>query len=135
MATTYLNTGATASPYASTSTAQLNIAFDFTGDSALALDFQLFNSASPATSQVLNLANGDNTINATNCPALTYASGLVIVPPNGNGNAITIKGIGADTGLPISPIAPFIYPFAVTPPTSFVINTTGGITGVTLIWF
>lgn len=100
-----------------------------------ALDTQLINVNSPCTPQSVNLVMGDNTINATTCPALPQAGGVVLIPPNGNGQLLTLKVVAGDTGLPISAVAPSVYSFSPTPPTSFIINAGGAVTGFQLLWF
>lgn len=100
-----------------------------------ALDVLLVNVNSPCTPQVINLSSGNNTINATVCPALPQAGGVVLIPPTGNGQLLTLKGITADTGISISRAAPTVYTFSPTPPSSFVINAGGAVTGFGLMFF
>lgn len=98
-------------------------------------DWLLTNLNATPTVQPVNLTTGNNTINATLCPALATAGGVLIVPPQGNGTNITFKGAAGDTGVVLSAIAPSMLTFAVTPPTSFVLNVSSGITAVELIFF
>lgn len=100
-----------------------------------ALDTQLINVNSPCTPQVVNLTMGNNTFNATTCPALPQAGGVVLIPPNGNGQLLTLKAVTGDTGLPISSVAPSMYNFSPTPPSQFVINAGGAVTGFGLMFF
>lgn len=134
MATTYLSYGV-GNGGAGTTTLVLTGTFNFTGTTlGNAIDFQLFNANSPCDVQVLNLNSGANTIDATSCPAISSAGGVWLIPPAGNATAVSIKGISADTGLALSLTCPAFIPFAVVPPTSFVLTTGGAITGYKLVW-
>lgn len=101
---------------------------------ATAIDFVLTNQNTPATIQTINLTSGNNTINATNCPALPQAGGVFIIPPAIGGAQMTIKGISADTGIPLGLNLPTFLPFNAVPPTSFVINAASTVTGLILAW-
>lgn len=116
-----------------TSTVDLAVTFNIStpGD---ALEFQLYNANSPCAPQLLNLTSGNNTISTTVCPALATAGGVWLIPPLGNGQALTIKGINADTGLPISTTAPTFIALPVSPPSSFVINAAGAVTAFQLLF-
>lgn len=134
MATTYTNIGTTTGG-SGTSTISTTAAFNLTGNNpGVAVDIQLFNSNSPAVVQAINLISGANTINATNCPALANAGGLILIPPTNNTQSITLKGASGDTGIVLSKVAPTTLTFDVTPPTSFVLTTGGGITGMKFAW-
>lgn len=133
MATTHQNVGI-GSGGAGVSLVSITAGFTISTP-GLALDTQLVNVNSPCTPQVLNLISGNNTINATTCPALPQAGGVVLIPPTGNGQALTLKGVALDTGLSISTVAPTVYSFSPAPPTSFVINAGGAVTGFGLLWF
>lgn len=133
MATTYYNAG-TGSGQGLTSTTSVLTKFNFTGSNpGEAFNIQIYNANSPTQLQTLVLATGDNTINATSCPSLPQSGGMWLTPPIGNTATIKIKGIGADTGITLSPTVPFFYPFATPPPSSFVVNVSSGIT-VELCW-
>lgn len=142
MPTTFVNVG-TGANGAGTSTVTLGAVFGFgAGQDGQAVNFQLFNSESPCVAQVLNLINGDNLINATNCPAIATAAGVFLIPPAGNGATIALKGSSAfDTGIPLGYAnapnggPPTMLSFAATPPTSFVITTNSTVTGMILVWF
>lgn len=98
-----------------------------------ALSFQLFNPNSPATFQAVNLTTGANTFNTTTCPALASAGGVWIIPPFGQGQSLTIKGVSGDTGLSMFPGgAPMFWPLASSPQASFVITAGGSVTGLIL---
>lgn len=116
-----------------TSTSQLLVTFALstTGD---AINIQLFNPNSPCVLQSLNLTSGNNTINATVCPALPQAGGMILIPPTDNGQTLALKGITADTGIAISLVSPTLIGLAPAPPTSFVITAGGAITGFQICW-
>lgn len=100
-----------------------------------ALDVLLVNVNSPCTPQIVNLVMGNNTFNSTTCPALPQAAGVVLIPPTGNGQLLTLKGAAGDTGNAISSVAPSTWVFPPTPPTTFVINAGGAVTGYGLLFF
>ncbi len=133
MATVNVNIG-TGSGGAGQSTVTLLAAMNLSTDAATALNFSLFNPNSPCTPQVINLAIGANTIDATACPALPQAGGVFLVPPSGNIVTLTLKGVTGDTGVALSVSAPTFIAFPTAPPTSFVITTNSTITGFTLLW-
>jgi hypothetical protein len=135
MATIFLNTGTGANGVgASTVTLQAFFNF-FQGQNGESVDYELFNPNSPCVIQGINLVNGANTINATNCPALATASGLFILPPVGNGATITLKGVTGDTGIALAFTgAPTFLSFGSTPPTTFVLTTNSTITNLLLGW-
>lgn len=135
MATIYLNTG-TGANGVGTSTVTLQAFFDYLqGQTGQSVDYQLFNPQSPCDVQAINLVMGANTINASNCPAIATASGVFILPPPGNGTTLTLKGISADTGIPIAFTgAPSFISFANPGPTSFVITASSTLTNLILCW-
>lgn len=138
--TTFANTG-TGAGGVGTSTTTLQVVFGYlAGQPGIAVNFSLFNANSPCTVQALNLISGDNVIDATNCPALATAAGVFLIPPAGNGSTIAIKGISADTGIPLGYTnapnggPPSFLSFAATPPSSFVIATNSTVTGFLLVF-
>lgn len=135
MATTYVNIGGT-TPNAGATTVNLTAYYNLVGNNpGESVDYQLFNPNSPCVVQALILSSGNNTINATSCPAITNAGGVILIPPTSNIQTLTVKGVTGDAGIPISPNAPFVYTFtAGSPPTSFVLNAGGGLT-ILLAWF
>lgn len=74
-----------------------------------------------ANEQTTNVAVGTNTTITVPATPL-QATGVVIIPPTNNANALTLKGVSGDTGIAISPVAPTFIPFATSPPASFVMN-------------
>lgn len=133
--TQYYNLGVTQGGFG-TATVLLQVVFNLTGSNPTpSVDAEMFNPQSPCSPQVLSLTSGNNTISATNCPALATAGGVVIMPPQSNANIITLKGVNGDTGNVLAPAAPFVWTFTPgTPPTSFVINVSNA-TVIDLIFF
>ena len=76
------------------------------------------------------LVPGANTVSV---PAT--AKGFVLIPPTSSSNAKTLKGIAADTGVPMGRAAPTAYSFdeTVAPPGTIVINSAGSET-VDMLW-
>lgn len=116
----------------STTSIEISFALSTTGD---ALNIQLFNANSPCVVQSLNLVMGNNTINTTSCPAMATAGAMLILPPTNNGEAMTLKGIAADTGIPISTVGATLLSLNTSPLTSFVINAAGAITNLQIAFF
>lgn len=89
------------------------------------------NASTPASITIHTLAPGDNTITVPT--GGSTVKGATIVPPAGNAQAITLKGVGADTGIPISKLDPTSIAFE-TAPANFVLNAGGAITGLRVFW-
>lgn len=89
------------------------------------------NAVSPGSVTVHSLAAGDNTIVIPT--GGTTVKGATIVPPSGNAQAITLKGAGADTGIPISKLDPTSIAFE-TAPVNFVLNAGGIINILRIFW-
>ena len=89
------------------------------------------NGSSPAEEIVTTLLSGANTITA---PASgTTPTALTIIPPVGNTQTITLKGVTGDTGVALHPTDPTVIALAATF-TTLVLTAGGGIAGVRLIW-
>lgn len=70
-----------------------------------------------------DLSAGANTITIP-----SGATCVMITPPSGNTQALTLKGVSGDTGIAISKTKPTLLSFD-TPPANFVINAAGSVTG------
>ena len=104
----------------------------FTGDvTATQTNAALQNPASPGVSHLINLAIGSNTITVPTGGAT--ATAVTIVPPAGNVQAITLKGVGADTGILLHPTDPTTIALGASV-AAFVLNAAGVVTGLRLIW-
>lgn len=89
------------------------------------------NAAANGAISNLDLISGANTITL---PAGTVR-GATIVPPSGNTEVITLKGVTGDTGIPLHVTDPTSISFdASTPPVSFVLTVGGNITGLKIFW-
>lgn len=114
-------------------TSSRTIQLQFSGDvTASVIQSALDNIASPEEAVIITLASGANTINP---PAVggIVVTGLMIIPPAGNINLITLKGVSGDTGIPLHLTDPVSLSLDTTF-TSLVINAAATIVGVRLIW-
>lgn len=89
------------------------------------------NGTSPGSITIHSLSAGDNTITVPTGGATV--KGATIIPPAGNVQAITLKGVGGDTGIPLSKLDPASISFE-TAPATFILNAGGIITGLRIIW-
>ena len=90
------------------------------------------NANAPGDIDVLELAAGNNTI--TLPTGGSAPKGATIIPPPGNVQTMTLKGVGGDTGIPMHLTDPSTITFATPPPASFVITAGGIITGLRVVW-
>ena len=89
------------------------------------------NASSPGSITIHTLAPGDNTITVPT--GGSTVKGATLIPPSGNANAITLKGVGGDTGIAISKVDPTSIGFE-TAPANFVLNAASTIAGMRIIW-
>lgn len=89
------------------------------------------NGSSPGSITIHTLALGDNTITVPT--GGSTVKGATIIPPSGNAQTITLKGVGGDTGVQLSKLDPSSIAFE-TAPANFVLNAGGTITGLRIIW-
>jgi hypothetical protein len=89
------------------------------------------NAASPGQIQILNLAAGANTITPPGGGATIVA--VRIIPPAGNTQLITLKGVTGDTGVPLHKTDYTELGLDATL-TTFVLTAAGIVTGLRLIW-
>jgi len=112
-----------------------NIVITFTGDIQYNQTFSAgSNATAPGDIDVVTLAVGNNTITVPNIAALAVGKGCTIVPPAGNVNTITLKGVGGDTGISLHKTDPTSITFDSPPPANFVLTAGAQIDGVRLIW-
>lgn len=90
------------------------------------------NAVSPGSITIHSLALGDNTIIVPASTGITVKA-ATIIPPSGNLEAITIKGIAGDTGIAISKTDPTSIAFE-TAPAGFVLNAGAAIPGLRIVW-
>lgn len=114
-------------------TANRSEVITFTGDvTATFTHTAAANAASPGSLQIYTLASGDNTITLPTGGSVVKSA--TIIPPSGNTQSITIKGVTGDTGLVLSLTEPTTLTFKATPATTFLIVTGGIITGLRIVW-
>jgi hypothetical protein len=89
------------------------------------------NAVTPGSVTIHTLTVGDNTITVPT--GGSTVKGACIVPPAGNAQAITLKGVGGDTGIPISKLDPTSIGFE-TAPVNFILNAGGTINGLRIFW-
>ena len=109
----------------------LGVTFNMGNDDATVIDTQLYNANSVCTVQLLEIS-GFTAINTTNCPTFATSGGVFIVPPTGNTNTITLKGVSDDQGIPLNKTAPTFVCLPTTP-VAFGIAT-GGLIAFKLVW-
>lgn len=105
----------------------INVAF--TGDQTYSLAFPAAsNATSPGAQEIKTFTGaGDNTVTP---PA--GALGCTIIPPVGNAQAITLKGVAGDTGVPLHKTDP--TSLGIPTSAAFVLTVAGTITGIRFIW-
>ena len=89
------------------------------------------NTVSPGSVTIHTLASGANTITAPT--GGTIASAATILPPVGNTQTITLKGVTGDTGVALHLTDPTTVALAATV-TTFVLTAGGTITGLRIYW-
>lgn len=113
-------------------TAQRSVTIQFTGDISAANTFAAANNgSSPGQIEIRSLASGANTI--TPPSGGTTPRAVTIIPPAGNLNLITLKGIAGDTGVVLHLTDPTTIALN-SPVTTFVLNAAAIIDGVRLVW-
>ncbi len=90
------------------------------------------NAVSPGSVTLHSLAAGDNTITVPTSAGVTV-KGATIVPPSGNAQTITLKGVGGDTGVALSKVDPTSIAFE-TAPANFILNAGGIIAALRIFW-
>lgn len=89
------------------------------------------NAASPGSVEIKTLASGLNTITLPTGGATV--TGVVITPPTGNVQSITLKGVTGDTGVRMHNTDPFSLSFD-SSVTTFALTTGNTITGCRFYW-
>ncbi len=90
------------------------------------------NASSPGAITTQTLAPGNNTITVPSTAGVTV-KGATFLPPSGNVNDITLKGVAGDTGVLISRTDPSTIAFE-TAPASFVLNAASTISNFRIFW-
>lgn len=89
------------------------------------------NAASAGSIEIKTMASGANTITVPTGGSTPTA--VTILPPTGNTQTITLKGVTGDTGVGMHLTDPFTVSLAAATAT-FVITAGGTITGVRFFW-
>jgi hypothetical protein len=114
-------------------TSSRTIQLQFSGDISLGvIQSALDNTVSPGEADVVILSLGANTITAPVVSGIVV-TGLMIIPPVGNKNLITLKGVTGDTGIALHLTDPTSLSLDTTF-VSLVLNAAASIVGVRLIW-
>lgn len=116
---------------ATTSSRTVQVSFSGDTESSI-IQSALDNEVSPGEMIIQTLASGANTITAPVISGLVV-TGLTIIPPTGNTNLITLKGITGDTGVKLHHTDPTSLALDSTF-VSLVLNAAATIVGVRLIW-
>lgn len=90
------------------------------------------NQTAPSAITLLSLASGANTITVPSSSGITV-KGALLIPPAGNTQTLTLKGVSGDTGVALSKTEPTFISFD-TPPATFVITAGGTIAGFRILW-
>jgi len=105
----------------------------FTGDLAATLPFSAAaNASSPADVQILTLASGFNTI--TLPTGGSSVKSATIVPPSGNTQTLTLKGVTGDTGILLHKTDPTVVTFDTGAAATFGLTAGGTVTGLRIVW-
>ena len=114
-------------------TSNRRIAIKFDGDLEGTFTFDAAqNVLAPGDIDVFSLLTGFNII--TLPTGGSTPKGATIIPPAGNTQTITLKGITSDTGVALSKTDPTSIAFDTTPPVSFGLTVGGNITGLRIVW-
>lgn len=89
------------------------------------------NAASPGEVEIVTLALGNNTITPPSGGTTPVA--VTIIPPDGNTETITLKGVAGDTGVVLHSTDPTSIGLN-SPTDTFVLVASAEIEGVRLIW-
>lgn len=113
-------------------TAVRRIAIELSGDVDAAHTYSAANNiASPGQIDIVTLASGANTITPPTGGSTPVA--CTIIPPSGNLNTITLKGLTGDTGVVLHKTDPSVIALN-SPTNTFVLTASAIITGVRLVW-
>lgn len=114
-------------------TSNRNVQIEFSGDVSFSvIQSALSNTVSPAMEVVQTLASGTNTITAPVVSGLVVTA-LTIIPPSGNVNLITLKGVSGDTGVALHKTDPTSLALDTTF-TSLILLAASTTVGVRLVW-
>jgi hypothetical protein len=89
------------------------------------------NTVGSGASEIKTLASGANTITVPTGGATP--KGVIIVPPSGNTQTLTLKGVTGDTGVALHATDPSYVSLAATQ-ANFCLTAGGTVTGIRFIW-
>lgn len=114
-------------------TSNRSVYINLTGDLLLNNTYEAAeNSTAIGSITVHELSSGDNTITTPAAGGLVV-KGATILPPSGNTQTITLKGVTGDTGIVLSKLDPTSIAFD-TAPTDFLLVAGGTISGLRIVW-
>tara|TARA_R110000868_G_scaffold395456_1_gene667128 strand:- start:4 stop:357 length:354 start_codon:yes stop_codon:yes gene_type:complete len=113
-------------------TSNRTISVAFSGDLVSSLAFAAAaNAASPGSVTIHTLSAGANTI--TLPTGGSTVRGATIIPPSGNTQTLTLKGVTGDTGVPLHKTDPCSISFE-SGSTTFCLTAGGTVTGLRIVW-
>ena len=113
-------------------TANRSLTITLTGDVTYNQSFSAAaNSSSPGQIDILTLSSGSNTI--TPPAGGTTPKACTFIPPSGNTETVTLKGVTGDTGVVLHKTDPAVISLN-SPTSTFVLTASAQIAGVRLIW-
>jgi len=119
-----------------TATRTITVVFSGSGSLTDVVGTEPFSAANNTTSiakmDLVSLASGNNTITVPSVTGFSVVA-VTIVPPPGNTNLVTLKGVNGDTGFGIHKTDPTCLALD-TSTSSFVLSAANTINGVRLIW-
>jgi len=108
------------------------ISITFSGDVAATVNANAAtNAASPGKIDIITMSAGDTTVTPPTGGSTPVA--VAIIPASCNTATITLKGIGADTGVVLHKTDPSNIALN-SPTTPFVLTCSGTVTGCRLVW-
>jgi hypothetical protein len=91
------------------------------------------NAVSPGAISIIDLQAGNNTITLPISVGMTVKA-ATIIPPSGNLQTITLKGIAGDTGIALNKTDPTSIAFDTPAPANFILVAGGTVNGVRIVW-
>lgn len=114
-------------------TSQRTGSITFSGDVTATVSLAaVSNTQAPGAISILSLTTGANTITLPTGGSTPI--GAVIIPPPGNAQALTLKGVAGDTGIALHKTNPTIVTFDNPAPANFVINAAAVVNGLRIVW-
>lgn len=113
-------------------TSNRTVSVSFTGDLVSTIsEAAAASTVSPGSVTIHTLSSGANNITPPTGGSTPKAA--TIIPPTGNTNTLTLKGVTGDTGIAMHLTDPAVVTLATTV-TTFCITAGGTVTGLRIIW-